>query len=85
MARTIPYRCEDGSLYLLSDGKNVQDRKYSHLTGKIKTKTGKEKEPPVTAIYHDDTRGILLTGSKEGSVVIWSSQKLNTEPVGAIG
>ena len=73
-------RCEDGSLYVLNDGKNVQDRKYSHLTGNVKgQKTGSGKEPPVTAIFYSN--GILLTGNKEGSVVVWNTENLNKLPV----
>ena len=73
-------RCEDGSLYIISDGKNVQDRKYSHAGCGLKTlNTG--KQAPVCAIYHDEQRGLLLTGSKEGSVRVWCTKALNSDPV----
>ena len=67
-------------MYVLSDGKNVQDRKYSHLSGNVKgLKTGTSKEPPVTAIFYSNE--VLLTGNKEGSVVVWSTENLNKSPV----
>ena len=76
--------CEDGSLYILSDGKNVQDRKYSHASGALKnSKTG--KEPSITAIYHEEAMNVLLTGNKDGSVVCWSTKNLNNEPSAADG
>ena len=80
---SVFFRCEDGSLYVLSDGKNVQDRKYSHLSGAVKgLRTGSGKEPPVTAIFYSS--GILLTGNKEGSVVVWSTENLNKSPVSLV-
>ena len=71
-------------MYILSDGKNVQDRKYSHMSGALKnSKTG--KEPSITAIYHEEAMNVLLTGNKDGSVVCWSTKNLNNEPSAADG
>ena len=54
------------------------------MSGILKnSKTG--KEPSITAMYHDETRNILLTGNKEGSVVCWSTKNLGNEPIAADG
>ena len=54
------------------------------MSGALKnSKTG--KEPSITAIYHEETMNVLLTGNKDGSVVCWSTKNLNNEPSAADG
>lgn len=77
--------CEDGGLYVLTDGKMCQDRKYDHGTREARKKDAKGSGCSVSSMFADDSRDVLLTGGKDGSVVCWGTTVLKAGGKGADG
>ena len=65
--------CDDGGIYVLTDGKMCQDRKYDHGTKEARKKDAKGSGCSVASMFADDQRSLLITGGKDGTVVCWST------------